>query len=227
MMTPRSLRSDPPERRRRPGRRVLAAAAFLMLAAGPVSAIDFAVGADAGWFDMTNANRSAKAIFGGTSGGGTAGGILRLGLGESFFVSAHVRYFQRTGERVFVAAPGGDVFRLGHPLTLRLIPAYAMLGYRFGHGSRWTPYVAAGAGVTSYHEKSDTAGLIETSTASKPAGHVAAGVEFGQGLARFGAEAMYSTVPNTIGQSGVSKVYGEKDVGGFTLVARVMFGSRY
>jgi hypothetical protein len=33
-------------------------------------------------------------------------------------------------------------------------------------------------------------------------------------------------VPNTIGQEGVSKVYGEKDVGGLTVLARLAFGSR-
>jgi hypothetical protein len=37
---------------------------------------------------------------------------------------------------------------------------------------------------------------------------------------------MYSTVPNTIGEAGVSKVYSEKDVGGATLVGKVSFGSR-
>jgi hypothetical protein len=36
----------------------------------------------------------------------------------------------------------------------------------------------------------------------------------------------YSTVPNTIGESGVSKIYNEKDVGGLTVLARLAFGTR-
>lgn len=211
---------------RRGGRATLLALAVLFLASQEGEAADWAIGVDGGYFDMSNAQQSAKAIFGDSSGGGTIGGFLRLGLGQSFFVAAHGRYFQREGERVFVAAPGSPVFRLGHPLTIRLIPVYGMVGYRFGHSSRWAPYVALGAGATSYHEKSDVAGLIETASATKAAGHAAAGLDFLAGPVRFGAEVMYSTVPNTIGESGVSKVYGEKDVGGLSVVARLAFGSR-
>jgi hypothetical protein len=201
------------------------AAVLLLTGAGQASA-DWAVGVDGGYFAMTNAEKSAKAIFNGSSGGGTIGGFFQLGLGQSFFVSAHGRYFERTGERVFVANPGGEVFRLGHPLTIRLIPLYGMVGYRFGHGARWAPYVAVGGGATSYRETSDVAGLIETSTATKAAGHLAAGVDLLTGPIRFGVEVTYSFVPNTIGESGVSKVYGETDVGGATIVARLAFGSR-
>lgn len=204
---------------------VLAAVLFLAGAA-QAAAADWAIGADGGYFDMTNASKSAKAIFDGSSGGGTVGGFARLGLGQAFFVEAHARYFQRKGERVFVADPTSQVFRLGHPLTIRLIPYYGMLGFRVGHSPRWAPYIAAGLGATSYNEKSDVAGLIETSSKTKAAGHVAAGVDLLTGPLRFGAEIMYSAVPNTIGESGVSKVYGEKDVGGLSIVARLAFGSR-
>jgi opacity protein-like surface antigen len=211
------------------GRRLQAtamAAVLFVLGAGRPAHADWAIGADGGWFAATNWPESAKAIFDGTSGGATYGGFLRLGLGESFFVSGHVRYFQREGERVFVAAPGSPVFRLGHPLTIRLIPAYAMVGYRFMRGSRFSPYIGVGGGATSYKERSDVAGLIETSSKTKASGHLAAGVDFGRGVVRVGAEVVYSFVPNTIGEAGVSKVFGETDVGGVTVVAKLSFGSR-
>lgn len=201
------------------------AVALLLTGAGQASA-DWAVGVDGGYFSMTNAPKSAKAIFDGSQGGGTIGGFFQLGLGPSFFVSAHGRYSERTGERVFVADPGGEVFRLGHPLTIRLVPVYGMVGYRIGHSARWAPYVAVGGGATSYRETSDVAGLVETASATKAAYHLAAGVDFLTGPIRFGVEVMYSGVPNTIGESGVSKVYGETDVGGATIVARLAFGSR-
>jgi hypothetical protein len=207
--------------------RAFAALAVLLFASARGSAaLDWAVGAEGGYFTMNNASRSAKAVFGGGSGGGTLGGFLEVGVGRSFFVSGHVRRFQRTGERVFVADTSSPVFRLGHPLTIREVPAYAMVGWRFLPNSRWTPYIALGAGVTSYHEESNVAGLVETASKSKASGHVALGVDFGLGSLRVGAEAMYSTVPNTIGESGVSKVYGEKDVGGASIVGKVSFGSR-
>jgi len=201
------------------------AAALLLTGAAPAAALDWAVGADGGWFDMTNASNTAKAIFGGSAGGSTGGGLVEIGLTRAFFVGAHVRYFQRQGERVFVAAPGSPVFRLGHPLKVRLVPSYAVVGYRFGQSTRWAPWVSLGVGATSYREESNVAGLIESTSSTKAAGHGALGVDFYAGVLRFGLEATYSTVPNTIGTAGVSKVYGEKDVGGVTFAARVMFGS--
>lgn len=222
---PRRLDVDRPEGRwARRALFSLATAALFSACAAPVSA-DWAIGAEGGYFAMTNAPKSAKAIFGGSSGGGTFGGFLHLGLGDSFFVEAHGRYFQRKGERVFVADPSGPVFRLGHPLTIRLVPVYGMVGYKFLRGSRWAPYVALGVGATQYHEQSDVAGLVETSSTSKVGGHAALGVDFLTGPIRFGAEVMYSTVPNAIGQSGVSKVYGETNVGGVSIVARIGFGT--
>ncbi len=228
MITPARRRLDPPPRSRRRGSplpTVLAALAFLALA-GEAAALDWAVGAEGGYFDMSNASQSAKAIFDGSSGGGTVGGFVRLGLGRSFFVAAHGRYFQRTGERVFVASPGSQVYRLGHPLTIRLVPVYGEVGYRVGHSPRWAPYAAVGGGATSYREESNVVGLVETATATKASLHLALGTDFVTGPLRFGVEVGYSLVPNTIGESGVSKVYGEKDVGGATILARLAFGSR-
>jgi outer membrane protein with beta-barrel domain len=209
-----------------PPHAVAFAAAVLLLAGAGQTSADWALGVDGGYFAMTNAEKSAKAIFNGSSGGGTIGGFFQLGLGQSFFVSAHGRYFEKTGERVFVVDAGSEVFRLGHPLTIRLIPVYGMVGYRFIHSARWAPYVAVGMGATSYRETSDVAGLIETQSATKAAYHLAAGVDFLTGPIRFGVEVTYSLVPKTIGESGVSKVYGEDDVGGATIVARLAFGSR-
>ncbi len=228
MISPAPTRIGPHARSwHRSSRAAAALAAVLVLASVPrAAAIDWAVGAEGGYFTMSNASRSAKAIFGGSSGGGTLGGFLQFGIGRSFFVAGHVRRFQRTGERVFVPDTSSPVFRLGHPLTIRMVPVYAMLGWRFLPDSRWSPYIALGAGSTSYREESNVAGLVETQSKSKAAGHVALGIDFALGGLRVGAEAMYSTVPNTIGESGVSKVYSEKDVGGATIVARVSFGSR-
>jgi opacity protein-like surface antigen len=202
------------------------AAALLLAGASPAAAIDWGIGVEGGYSEMTNANKSAKAIFDGKTGGGTIGGFLRVGLGRSFFLEAHGRHFQKTGERVFVADAGGEVFRLGHPLTIRLIPVYGAVGYRFLPNSHFAPYVTLGAGATSYKETSDVAGLVETQSATKFSGHGALGVDYLAGPLRFGVEVGYSTVPNTIGESGVSKVYNEKDVGGLTVLARLAFGTR-
>ena len=177
---------------------------------------------EGGWYDMTNASDSAKAIFE-SSGGPVFGFAGEYGLTESFFIRAGARWFQKDGERVSVESPGGEVFRLGHPVTVRIIPAYAMLSYRFLVGAKLRPYVGVGGGIASYNEESDVAGEIIESSATKAMGIGVAGADYGRGTFRFGLEAGYSLVPNAIGESGVSAVYGEDDVGGFQAVGRISF----
>jgi hypothetical protein len=226
MTTPPRRRADarPPARRLRVLPLALACA-LASFGARPAGAVDWAVGGEGGYFGM-NASKSAKAIFDGSSGGGTYGGFAHFGLGQAFFVEVHARSFKRTGERVFVANNGAPIFPLGHPLTITTVPVYGLVGYHFLHGSRWAPYVAVGGGATSYKEESDVAGLAESQSTTKASAHFAAGVDFISGPIRVGAEVGWSTVPNTIGEAGVSKVYGEKDAGGFTVLGRVAFGSR-
>jgi hypothetical protein len=48
------------------------------------------------------------------------------------------------------------------------------------------------------------------------------GAEYGQGTIRFGAELGYSLIPNAVGLGGVSAVYGEDDLGGLSIVGRVV-----
>jgi hypothetical protein len=199
------------------------AAAVAILSAPAAGAGEISLTLDGGWHDLTNAPESAKAVFDGARGGATFGGALQYGLGESFFIRAGARYFQRDGERVFVAGPGQPVFRLGHPLTVRIIPAYGLVGFRFLQGASFRPYVGIGGGVTSYDEESDVAGEIFESTATKAAGHGVIGFDFGRGTVRFGGEVMYSLVPNTIGFNGVSQIYDEDDIGGVSAVVRLSF----
>ena len=200
--------------------------ALLALGAAPrASSAGVAVALDGGYFFMTNARKSAEAVFGGSGGGFTGGADVTFGLGRSFFVGAGARYFQKTGERVFVADADAPVFRLGHPLKIRTVPVYGILGFRISPDSKFVPYVSGGAGVTLYHEESTVGEITESASQSKFSGFVALGADYGRGPVRFGLEANYSFVPSTIGLGGVSAVYGEKDVGGFAILARVVLGS--
>jgi hypothetical protein len=201
---------------------------LVLLALGAVpaaSAADISLALDGGYFVMSNARKSAKAVFGGSGGGLTGGAALTLGLGRSFFVGAGARYFQKTGERVFIEDANGPVFRLGHPLKVRTIPVYGLLGFRFSPDKTLVPYVTGGAGITSYREESTVGGITETNSQSKFSGMLAVGADYGRGPVRFGAELNYSLVPSTIGLGGVSAIYGEKDVGGFAIVGRIVVGT--
>ena len=194
------------------------------LAGTRADAAELGLSLDGGYFDLTNARKSAQAVFGEPPGGFTGGGSVRYGFGRSFYVAAGARYFERTGERVFAADASSPVFRLGHPLKARLIPAYALLGYRLvrRRGFPLEPYIGLGGGVTSYHEESEVGGLKEgVLDQTKGAGYGVLGLEYGRSALRFGIEMMYSVVPDSAGLGGVSKVYDEKDVGGFTVVGKL------
>lgn len=209
-----------------PTRSVPLLAAALVLAALPARAGEFGVSVDAGYFDMTNARKSAQAVFDGTAGGFTGGGSLRYGFGRGWFLAAGARYFERTGERVFVADPAGEVFRLGHPLKVRMVPVYGLVGYRYERrrGVPLVPYIGLGGGITTYHEESEIGGLVEgVVDETKGAGYGVLGLEYGRGAVRFGVEVMYSTVPNAAGVGGVAEVYDEDDIGGFTVAGKLTF----
>ena len=189
------------------------------------SAADISLALDGGYFFMSNARKSAKAVFGGSGGGPTFGAAVTLGLGRSFFVGAGGRFFQKTGQRVFVENATGPVFPLGHPLKVRTIPMFGLVGFRFSPDKTLVPYVTGGAGITSYKEESTVGGITEKASQSKFSGMIAVGADYGRGPLRFGVEANYSLVPSTIGLGGVSAVYGEKDVGGFAIVGRLVLGT--
>ena len=171
---------------------------------------------------MTNASNSAKALFG--ESGGLAGGLaLEYGLTETLFIRAGGRFFQKEGERVFVDEATDEVFQLGHPVDVKVIPLYALFGYRFLEGARLRPYIAVGGGATIYDEESEVAGELIFFSTTKPMGMGVVGADYGRGRVRFGIEAGYSLVPDTIGTGGVSEIYDEDDVGGFTAVGRISF----
>ena len=205
-----------------PGRTFASLLLAVAALAAPAQAGETSITIDGGWYDMTNASQSANAIFG-ASGGPTIGFTGEYGVTESLFIRAGARFFQREGERVFVAEPGGEVFEMGHPLTVRIIPAYGLVGFRFLQGARVRPYIGVGGGVASYNEESDVAGELFTFSATKPMGMGVLGFDYGRGSLRFGAEVSYALVPDTIGTGGVSLVYGEDDVGGLTGVVRISF----
>jgi opacity protein-like surface antigen len=194
----------------------------LLATAGAASPapIEIAGEGQLGYFRMA-ASDSASALFG--SGNAlTLGGALRATLWRGAFVSIGVRTFAKEGERVFVATPDSPVQKLGHPLTMRTTPAFVSAGYRFRNGKRIVPYLSVGVAVAFYRERSEVAGERFDVDKTKAGFVGAAGVEIGRGLLRFGAEVGYTTIPNTIGSTGVSQVYGETDAGGFHAVGKVI-----
>ncbi|HXK10992.1 MAG TPA: outer membrane beta-barrel protein [Vicinamibacteria bacterium] len=186
----------------------------------PAGAGEIAAEGQAGYRDLAFAN-TAQALFGSSS-GGTFGGALRYTFWRGAFASFGYRTFSKDGERVFVASSTAPVQKLGFPLSVKIESLPLTVGYRFRVGHTIVPYVAAGAAFTKYQETSTVAGESFDQSVSKTGFTGAGGVEVGKGPLRFGAEAGYTTVSGAIGTDGVSKVYGEDDIGGFHVVGKVV-----
>lgn len=202
-------------------RTLLAALVAVSAPAATASAREIALGVEGGWATLS-ATRSAKAVFDGETGGPTFGASLRVGVNRSLYVGLTGRFFSKDGERAFVASTGGEAFPLGHPLTMRVVPVHAVAGWRFRPDQPFVPYVSLGVGATSYHEESTVGGLPEDAiNETKASGLGAAGVEYGRGRLRFGLDLSYLVAPDSLGLGGVSKAYGEDDVGGFAAQGRI------
>jgi hypothetical protein len=200
--------------------KVLLVASALVAWAASATPGELGVEALAGYLEMTASN-STNAVFG-SSGGLTWGGAGRFVFDSGLYVAGGVRTFSKDGERVFVSAQGRPVAKLGHPLSLRVTPVFLTAGYRFRHGAMVVPYAGVGGSLTSYSEDSSVAGISYDESGSKAGFHVVGGVEVGRGMVRFGAEAGWATVPNALGLGGVSKVYDEDDLGGWTVLGKVI-----
>lgn len=207
----------------------LAAAAAALTSASASSARggEIALEGQAGYRGLAFQD-TARAFFDKT-GGGTFGGAIRYDVWRGLFVSAGIRTFSANGERVFLASPSAPVQKLGFPLKLEITDIPLTVGYRIRRGKTVVPYVLAGAVITKYKESSEVAGETFGEDVSKTGFLGGAGVEVrlvGSGLVRVAAEGGYSGVSGAIGKAGVSRVYGESDIGGAYVVGKLVLAFR-
>jgi opacity protein-like surface antigen len=203
-----------------PARRAFLALAVLASLVAPAVGGEIAVEGQGGYFQMT-AENSASAVFG-SRGARTFGAAARYTFGPGIFVSAGFRRFSRDGERVFVAAPSDPVYPLGFPVSIEINPTFLNAGYRFRPGSLLVPYAGVGLNRTSYKERDEVVGEISTDSRTKTGFQFLFGVEVGRGFLRLGGEATWSTVSDSVGILGVSDVYNENNLGGWTYVGKVV-----
>jgi hypothetical protein len=175
---------------------------------------------DAEW--MT-ASQSFEAITGSALMIGYGGGGEVVNLWKRLFVRGDYVTASSSGERGF-DLEGGAV-SIGVPITVRLNTIEIGGGWRFAMRKhpKYTPYGGAALLYTTYSQKSDFELPGDAVDDSNSGYAVFAGLD-AQIAKRLYAtfEAQYRLVPDAIGNAGVSKPYGETDLGGF--VARVMVG---
>jgi hypothetical protein len=167
----------------------------------------------------------------GTSNGTIIGGGVRVGLPwvsfpwGGLFVDAGAWRYQTAGERVFVL--NGTVYPLNVPVDIAMTPIELSAGweFRFRQAPKLRPYVAAGVTSMIYKETSSFASAGEDVEETFGGYHALGGAEYR--IARWvgiAGEFAWSTVPDSIGQAGVSEAFNDTDLGGTSFRVKITIG---
>jgi opacity protein-like surface antigen len=140
---------------------------------------------------------------------------------KNLLFEASASHFDDSGQRVFVS--GDEVFKLGIPTKVTIVPLEFTGAYRFRRVWRLRPYAGGGFGRQSYKETSDFADASENVKSTTNSYHVVGGAEIGiwRWIAA-GAEVRYRGVPDAIGEGGASREFGEDNLGGTSFRVRIL-----
>jgi hypothetical protein len=158
--------------------------------------------------------------------GSILGGGARVGLPlGGLFVSVGGWRFSQTGERVFIF--DDEVFSLGTPMEVTITPLEFAAGWRFRlrRSPQFRPYVSGGISSYGYKEVSEFASAEENVDERFTGYHLAAGAEFH--MERWlgaGVELNWTSVPDAIGDAGVSRVFNETNLGGTSIRMIIRIG---
>jgi hypothetical protein len=171
---------------------------------------------------LFNARNSFEAILGSTV-NSTYGGGGQIVFPNGVFAQASVDMFSRTGRRALVS--GDQVFTLDVPNRLTVRPVQVTVGYRVESANKIATYFGGGAGWHTLEEDSPSVPGAQTVSTRHVGYHIVGGAEYP--LLRWmwiAGEVQWATVPKALGETGVSAVYGEKDLGGTSFRAKFIVG---
>jgi hypothetical protein len=151
------------------------------------------------------------------------GGGGQLVFPSGLFAQVGLDRFNKTGTRALVS--GNQVFTLEIPNRLTITSLLASAGFRAESSHRIATYFGGGAGWYTLDESSPTVPGAAPLNKRSVGYHVLGGVEYPiLGWAWIGGEIQWATVPKALGDTGVSAVYGETDLGGTTFRLKIMLG---
>lgn len=157
-----------------------------------------------------------------THSGSVFGGGVEV-TGHHLFVQVRGTWFTKTGQRVFPF--NSVIYKLGIPVEIAVRPVDVIAGYRLDGGWRVVPYAGAGYTSVGYRETSSFADASENVDTRYRGYLVMGGVQVRVwrwiGLA---GEVSWSRVGHALGHDGVSKEFGESDLGGTTGRVKIVVG---
>lgn len=174
--------------------------------------------------DFTAAE-SFDAILGGHS-GPIFGGGARIGLPfGGLFVDVGAWRFHDEGERVFVT--GNEIVPLNIPVEVTITPFEISAGWQFRlrRVPKLVPYLAGGFTSYGYEETSQFSTGAEDADERFTGYHAMGGADYR--ITRWigiGGEFVWTTVPDAIGEAGVSALFDETDLGGTSVRLKITIG---
>lgn len=140
------------------------------------------------------------------------------------FVGAGAWRGRRNGSRVFVS--GGEIFRLGIPVTVTVTPFELTGGMRLRRRVfHLTPYGGAGWSSYDYRETSSFAGPGEDVQERFSGFHLLGGATYDATTwLGVSGEVAWTAVRGALGRGGVSEGFGETDLGGASLRLKISLG---
>lgn len=194
---------------------VLLLAVPLLVLPAAASAESWHLGVRVGTFEPQQASDTYDALYGDT--------MLQLGVqGEvrfarGWFVALSVDRGEVDGGLVG-GGPGGLV-PTGEPTTLTMMPIHLTVGGIVGRERPWSFYFGGGPSLLQWEEDNVVAPQDESDSGF----HAVVGVRRSFRRVEAAAEARWSTIPDAIGDRGLSRGFGEDDWGGLALTAVVGF----
>lgn len=149
------------------------------------------------------------------------GGGAQVVLPNGAFFQVSTERYRKTGSRALVS--GSQLFLLDIPAEITVTPIFVTAGYRAPEG-RYVPYLGGGVGWHALREDAPT--LAGASTSQDKIGyHLLGGVELPVtrwfGLA---GEVQWTAVPKALGETGVSALFDEDDLGGTSFRLKILVG---
>ncbi|MBA3269316.1 MAG: hypothetical protein H0T71_02315 [Acidobacteria bacterium] len=160
---------------------------------------------------------------------GSASGVVFGGGGQvllpwDIYVEVAASRFRQQGERVFVG-PNDEVFRLGIPVEVTVMPLELTGGFRYRKWRRAVPYGGIGYSFYRYRETSEFADRSENVNDGFGGFHLVGGAEIQpKRWLAVGGEVSWSSIPDALGDGGVSAAFDEHNLGGSTFRIKVSVG---
>ncbi len=151
------------------------------------------------------------------------GGGGQITFPHGGFIEAGFERFRQDGRRVVLV--GDQLFELPIPTTVTVTPVLVTFGYRPGTASVIAPYLGAGLGLYRYEEETRSLAGAEDISTNHFGFHFVGGVEIPLlPWVSLAGEAQWAGVPKALGDSGISAVFDEQDLGGTTFRVKILIG---